>query len=40
MNALFIYCAGGFGKEVIDIARRINHKKNHGKKLFLLMISV
>lgn len=24
MNTLFIYCAGGYGKEVIDVARRLN----------------
>ena len=25
---LFIYCAGGFGKEVMDVARRINNIEN------------
>ena len=36
MNALFIYCAGGFGKEVIDIARRINHKKKSWKVIIFI----
>lgn len=25
MSSLFIYCAGGYGKEIIEVARRLNH---------------
>jgi len=28
MRTLFIYCSGGFGKEVMDVARRINKDAN------------
>ena len=24
MSSLFVYCAGGYGKEVIEVARRYN----------------
>jgi hypothetical protein len=24
MSSLFIYCAGGYGKEIIEVARRLN----------------
>jgi sugar O-acyltransferase (sialic acid O-acetyltransferase NeuD family) len=36
MNALFIYCAGGFGKEIIDIARRINDKKKSWREIIFI----
>lgn len=36
MNDLFIYCAGGFGKEVIDIARRLNKKNKSWHSIFFI----
>lgn len=30
---LFIYCAGGFGKEIIDLARRINALENKWEEI-------
>lgn len=33
---LFIYCAGGFGKEVMDMARRINKKEQRWEDIFFI----
>lgn len=33
---LFIYCAGGFGKEVIDTARRLNKNKNIWEEILFM----
>ena len=30
---LFIYCAGGFGKEIMDLARRINKNENRWEEI-------
>lgn len=33
---LFIYCAGGFGKEVMDSARRVNKSKNIWEEILFM----
>jgi sugar O-acyltransferase (sialic acid O-acetyltransferase NeuD family) len=36
MSALFIYCAGGFGKEVMDVAIRFNAANQRWTSIFFL----
>jgi sugar O-acyltransferase (sialic acid O-acetyltransferase NeuD family) len=36
MMQLLIYCAGGFGKEVMDIARRLNKKQRRWERIAYL----
>lgn len=36
MAVLFIYCAGGFGKEVLDIARTINKLENRWSRILFV----
>jgi len=33
---LFIYCAGGFGKEIMDVARRINNLENRWDEIYFI----
>lgn len=36
MSALFVYCAGGFGKEVMDVARRYNASNQRWTDIFFI----
>ena len=36
MKTLFIYCAGGFGKEVMDVARRVNESVPQWDHIYFL----
>jgi sugar O-acyltransferase (sialic acid O-acetyltransferase NeuD family) len=36
MSTLFIYCAGGYGKEVIEVARRLNQVKHSWNAIHFL----
>ncbi len=37
---LYVYCAGGFGKEVMDVARRVNARDGHWDEIYFIDDSV